>query len=172
MIALIKLNQRTTLVHHIFVSFCPATYCCCHVLATHRSFYYELYRTECMPYMLGSSQRFAFNSICFWPNGLWQVGNMWEKNGKKQKHNWGVRGPSVVPAWKLQSLPWNSQCLPWNLYCLPWSPKPQKSIRNHSRSKNVGSSWWMPDVLVVTCCDHVWKHFKVHLVICMVDKFG
>jgi hypothetical protein len=36
----------------------------------------------------------------------------------------------------------------------------------------VGSSWWIPDVLVVTYCDHVWKHFKVNLVIYMVDKFG
>lgn len=139
MITLIKLNQRTTLVHHLFV-----------LQPTAAAMFWRhtgVSTTSC----IGLSAC----PICWGhPNGLHSIAYAFDQTAcdkletcgrkereKKKKHNWGVRGPSVVPAWKLQSLPWNSQCLPWNLYCLPWSPKRQKYIRNHSRSKNVGSSW-------------------------------
>ena len=121
--------------------------------------------SACMPYMLGPCQWFAFKSICFWPNGLWQIGNMWEKKREKSKTQpggsrgmWSQRGPRV----EITNLPWNSQCLPRDLYCLSWSQKPQNPIRNHSRSKNVGSSWWIPDFFGCDC-DMLWPCVKTFL---------
>ena len=130
MITLIKLNQRTTLVHHLFV-----------LQPTAAAMFWRhtgVSTTSC----IGLSAC----PICWGhPNGLHSIAYAFDqtacdkletcgrKEREKSKTQLGVRGPSVVPAWKLQSLPWNSQCLPWNLYCLPWSPKRQKSIRNHSR---------------------------------------
>ena len=63
------------------------------------------------------------------------------RTGKLKNTTEGVRGPSVVHAWKSQILPWKSQTLPWKIYILPWSQKPAKSIQNHSHSENVGVSW-------------------------------
>ena len=120
--------------------------------------------SACMPYMLGPCQWFAFKSICFWPNGLWQIGNMWEKNGKNQKHNLGgprVCGPSVVPAWKLQICRGtHNVCRGTSIVCPgPKNHKIQFGIIPAQKMLVLLGEYRIFLVVTVTCCDHVWKHF-------------
>ena len=96
----------------------------------------------------------------FWPNGrqIGSKGTHSETNRKILKKNdltaGGVRGPSVVHAWKLQTLPWKSQTL-------PWSQEPSKSTQYRSKSGFVDNMFFLGVEVIL---GKWWNDFVISMV--------
>ena len=77
----------------------------------------------------------------FWPNGLWQIGNIWSTTERNKNTTIGC----VVPAWSTRGNP--KLCRGKPKLCrgkskLCRGPTNPKISQNHVRSENVGLNLW------------------------------
>ena len=96
------LFKLTTLLHCLCA---PATHCCCHVFDTHGGsakrfiLLWQLTKKWLSSYPV--YWRNANSQNYFWPNGLWQIGNIWSTTERNKNTTIGC----VVPAWSARGNP-------------------------------------------------------------------
>ena len=136
------LFKLTTLLHCLCA---PATHCCCHVFDTHGGsakrfiLLWQLTKKWLSSYPV--YWRNANSQNYFWPNGLWQIGNIWSTTERNKNTTIGC----VVPAWSTRGNP--KLCRGKPKLCrgkskLCRGPTNPKISQNHVRSENVGLNLW------------------------------